>query len=100
MKDRDTIKEQFIAGEVKYIVATIASINAGVDGLQKVCHTEVWLDQADGVKNIQASGRLNRQGQPAERITRYVLHSDPSDDPKMAEKLVLQAVEMRATLSK
>ena len=100
VKDRDTIKEHFIAGKVKYIVATIASINAGVDGLQKVCHTEVWLDQADGVKNIQASGRLNRQGQPAERITRYVLHSDPSDDPKMAEKLVLQAVEMRATLSK
>ena len=97
---RDAIKVKFMAGEVKYLVATIASFGTGVDGAQKVCHTEVWLNKSfNRVDNSQCEGRVNRQGQEADRITRYELVST-LDDAKTIEKLEADALAMRASLTK
>jgi hypothetical protein len=63
-RDRAAIKKGFIDGDVRVIVAQIASIGEGTDGLQLACHNEVWLSLSeDRVKNTQAMSRLHRSGQ-------------------------------------
>ena len=61
--DRQTIKEQFIAGEHDYIVATISSLAVAVDGLQKRCSKIVWLSRQESeYLNAQATARIWRPG--------------------------------------
>ena len=94
---RDAVKRQFMNREVRFLVATIASFGTGVDGAQRVCHTEVWVDQSfNRIENEQATGRVNRTGQPSARITRYELISTPDDESTIA-KLEADALAMRAS---
>lgn len=69
-------REEYIAEfgvSFKYLVAVIAALDAGVDGLQKNCNTMVWMSRSeDGVTNQQTEARLARRGQPAD----YVLSID------------------------
>lgn len=62
---RQSILSQFgTKSGPRYIVATIASIGEGVDGLQDRCATEVWLSRSDDrIINEQAGKRLHRRGQ-------------------------------------
>ena len=58
------------------IVATIGSIGEGVDRLQLVCNTEVWLSLDDNrLLNRQAQWRLDRTGQLPQPINRYLIRS-------------------------
>lgn len=64
-KQRDAIKESFTSegGEVQYIVAVIAALSTGYDGLQKVCNRMIWLSESESViENAQAQARLFRPG--------------------------------------
>lgn len=48
----------------QYLVATIAALGEGIDGLQEVCSTVVWLSRDENeLLNRQVLGRLDRQGQ-------------------------------------
>lgn len=48
----------------RVLVAGIAAIGTGTDGLQYVCHNMVWMSKhPDALLNTQASGRLDRPGQ-------------------------------------
>jgi hypothetical protein len=48
----------------QYLVAVIAALGAGVDGLQENCSTVVWLSRSeDGILNDQVLGRFVRRGQ-------------------------------------
>lgn len=97
---RDEVKGRFMAGTSKYLVATIASFGTGVDGAQTVCNTEVWCDESfNRIENEQATGRVNRQGQVADRITRYKLLST-LDDEQVMSKLEADALAMRASMRK
>ena len=99
--ERQETKERFLAGQVRYLVATIAAIGTGTDGLQRVCSTEVWLNESfNGVHNQQATGRLNRTGQDADRITRYRLHARPSDDAETYTSLMEASARLNASLNK
>jgi superfamily II helicase len=61
---REDIKTAFVAGRLDYIVATIASIGEGVDGLQHRSRMMVWLSRSDNnMLNQQAFRRLYRRGQ-------------------------------------
>lgn len=73
-EDRNTLKSVFgQPDQPNVIVAVIASIAEGVDGLQKVCRKEVWCgEEENDMLNIQAIGRLRRTGQPR-RIHRYYI---------------------------
>lgn len=64
-KERERILASFGKhGGPRYIVATIAAIGEGIDGLQSVCNTEVWLSRSDDrIINEQAGKRLHRRGQ-------------------------------------
>jgi len=48
----------------RVLVAGIAAIGEGTDGLQNVCHNMFWLSKhPNALLNTQASGRLDRPGQ-------------------------------------
>lgn len=62
--ERDENLSAFTHGEAQVLIATVPALGEGVDGLQHVCHTEVWLSLDDGLTmNKQAMGRLRRPGQ-------------------------------------
>lgn len=84
----------------RVIVAVIEALAEGVDGLQHVCHTEVWLSESDnGVANQQAEGRLHRTGQ-AYPVQRYkILASDTIDEGVMTG-LLKQRSEMEEILER
>lgn len=63
-KQREEAKQKFLKGEIKYIVAVIPAIAEGVDGLQDVCSTIVWLSHSDSnLMNQQVVDRIRRRGQ-------------------------------------
>lgn len=92
-KSREQIKAEFGDG-VRYIVAVIPAMAEGVDGLQRACNVEVWLNEStNGMLNIQAEGRLNRRGQAKKRIYQYKIMARDTDDDGNFEA---RAAERRA----
>ena len=95
---RDEVLEQFIAGEVQFIVAVISAIGEGTDGLQLACSTVVWLSKDDNnLLNEQASGRLDRQGQTRSVLSYEVIADDTYDEGQLS-KLVVRRLAMNASL--
>lgn len=94
-KTRDEDAKQF-GGKYRVIVAVLAAIAEGYDGLQKVAKTEVWLNTSlDGTINTQAEGRLDRIGQNGQ-VLRIYLH----DDLGISEGRFSEAVERRLALNR
>lgn len=97
-KDRDVALESFIAGEIQFIVAVIAAIGEGTDGLQERCSVMVWLSKDDnGILNQQAMGRLDRQGQKKAVISYEIIAEDTYDAGQLST-LVLRQIEMNRSL--
>ena len=62
--EREAVKRDFIEGDLQVIVAVIAAMGVGVDGLQNVCHNMIFLSESDTeYMGRQAIGRLWRKGQ-------------------------------------
>lgn len=69
----------------RILCAVIAAAAEGIDGLQNVCNTEVWLSEDNSViLNLQASARLNRKGQ-AKRVNRFLLQCEGTVDVTAVE---------------
>lgn len=61
--------------EYDVMVATIQSIGTGTDGLQHRTSTEIWASVSDNhVDNLQAKGRVHRNGQE-HLVNRYFLRA-------------------------
>ncbi len=91
----------FTAGDVQVLLCTVGAAAEGLDGLQRVCHVEVWLDEdLNGMLCEQAKGRLNRMGQPAERIIRYYFQARDTTDDGTFQRLAQQAESNRSVLNK
>jgi superfamily II DNA or RNA helicase len=96
--DRDIALEQFIAGNIQYIVGVIAAIGEGTDGLQERCSVMVWLSKDDNrMLNEQAMGRLDRQGQKRAVISYEIIAEDTYDSGQLSN-LVLKQIEMNKSL--
>lgn len=77
---RQHLKQEFCHGSVRVLVAQIASVAEGTDGLQYACSCEIWASPSeDGLMNKQARGRLERMGQERP-VQRWILHSEDSID--------------------
>lgn len=64
----------------RVLCAVIAAAAEGIDGLQNVCNTEIWLSEDNSViLNLQASARLNRKGQ-TKRVNRFLLQCENTVD--------------------
>lgn len=79
--------QAMIDGTVRVIVAQHEAMSEGVDGLQRVCHTEIWLSQSNSlVINEQATGRLNRQGQTT-AVNRFLIQATNTVDDRVLGRL-------------
>jgi hypothetical protein len=99
-KQREIAKKAFMEGDTKYIVAVIPAIAEGVDGLQEVCSTIVWLSKSDSnILNQQVQDRIRRRGQK-EVVKVYDIVARDTYDEGQLSSLVEQQIIMNATLRK
>ena len=97
---REEAKQRFLKGTTKYIVAVIPAIAEGVDGLQDVCSTVVWLSHSDSnVLNQQVLDRIRRRGQKDVVKVYDIIARDTYDEGQMSN-LLEQQLNMNATLRK
>jgi hypothetical protein len=97
---RETAKQAFLAGKLKYIVAVIPAIAEGVDGLQDVCSTIVWLSHSDSnLMNQQVLDRIRRRGQK-EVVKVYDIVARDTYDEGQISNLLRNQLQMNATLRK
>lgn len=95
---REAAKQAFLRGECKYIVAVIPAIAEGVDGLQDVCSTVVWLSHSDSnLMNQQVLDRIRRRGQK-EIVKVYDIVARDTYDEGQLSTLVQRQLDMNATL--
>jgi len=86
-----------IDGTVRVIVAQHEAMSEGVDGLQRVCHTEIWLSQSNSlVINEQATGRLNRQGQTT-AVNRFLIQATDTVDDRVLGRLQERFDKLKAS---
>jgi SNF2 family DNA or RNA helicase len=97
-KQREAAKQAFIVGGCRYIVAVIPAIAEGVDGLQDVCSTIVWLSHSDNsLMNQQVFDRIHRRGQKEIVKVFDIVARDTFDDPQR-ESLLQKRLAMNASL--
>lgn len=95
---RDKALEDFKAGKIQAIVAVIAAIGEGTDGLQDRCSTVIWLSKDDNrLLNEQAAGRLDRRGQTNSVLSFDIVAEDTYDEGQLS-KLVEDQIKMNASL--
>lgn len=97
--DREALLGTFgRTGGPQYIVAVVAALGAGVDGLQEVCHTVVWLSETEDPNlNQQALGRLVRKGQRFNVRNVYIKAVDTKDEGVYARNIATELAN-RASL--
>jgi len=89
--------QAMIDGKVRVIVAQHEAMSEGVDGLQRVCHTEIWLSQSNSlVINEQATGRLNRQGQTT-AVNRFLIQATDTVDDRVLGRLQERFDKLKAS---
>lgn len=97
---REVGKQAFLRGDIKYIVAVIPAIAEGVDGLQDVCSTIVWLSHSDSnLMNQQVIDRIRRRGQK-EVVKIYDIIARDTFDEGQLDTLVQRQLDMNASLRK
>lgn len=95
---RQKNKEQFVSGQVKYVVAVISAIAEGVDGLQHATRNIVWVSRSDNrILNEQAMKRVHRQGQTRQVRSFDIVALDTYDSGVLSGQLS-KALEMNRTL--
>lgn len=97
-RERDVALEQFISGDIQFIVGVISAIGEGTDGLQERASVVVWLSKDDNrLLNEQAAGRLDRRGQKRSVVSYEILAEDTYDEGQLS-KLIMDQLAMNATL--
>ncbi|MBD3004793.1 DEAD/DEAH box helicase [Streptomyces sp. 5-10] len=92
---RDSLKAEFIRGDVRILVAHPASMSEGTDGMQYACRCEIIAAPSESALiNEQAEGRLYRPGQKSP-VQRWILQSEDSIDTDIAETLEGRRSRMR-----
>lgn len=82
---RDEWRQFLESDGPRILCAVIAAAAEGIDGLQNVCNTEIWLSEDNSViLNLQASARLNRKGQ-TRRVNRFLLQCENTVDVTAVE---------------
>lgn len=92
-------KKSFIEGDTQFIVANIDAIAEGVDGLQSVCNTVVWLSHSEKrIKNEQAFKRIARRGQTKPVLEIDIQARDTYDSGQLSKQLE-DELNMRKSLT-
>jgi hypothetical protein len=97
---REEAKQKFLKQQLSYIVAVIPAIAEGVDGLQDVCSTVVWLSHSDSnVLNQQVLDRIRRRGQKKLVRVYDIVARDTYDEGQLGTLLQTQ-ISMNLSLRK
>ena len=91
--DRKGIKQRFIEGDTRIIVATPNAAGVGIDGLQRVCRNVTFLSYSDSEQmNAQAVGRIARTGQ-SEQVQVWRITARDTYDSGQFSKLMETALK-------
>lgn len=95
---REEIKQAFVSGSCKYVVAVIPAIAEGVDGFQHGTRNILWMNRSDNrILNEQVIKRVHRQGQT--RTVRSVeLVAVNTYDSGVLSSQLRDAIQMNKTL--
>jgi SNF2 family DNA or RNA helicase len=97
-KQREEAKQEFINGDLQFIVAVIPAIAEGVDGLQHACNTVVWLSHSDSnILNQQVLDRVRRRGQKKVVNVYDIVARDTFDEGQL-DVLLQRELDLRASL--
>jgi len=95
---REVAKQEFMNGNLRYIVAVIPAIAEGVDGLQNACRTVVWLSHSDSnILNQQVLDRVRRRGQQRTVQVYDIVARDTYDEGQL-DTLLQRELDLRASL--
>lgn len=95
---REELKQEFLVGTVKYIVAVTSAIAEGVDGLQNATRNILWLSRSDNrILNEQAMARVHRQGQTQTVRSREII-AVGTYDSGILNSHIAKALRMNQTL--
>lgn len=97
--ENDKAKDLFINNpEVRVILGTIGAMGEGVDGLQTVSRTAIFIDRDWGPSTMeQAEDRLNRYGQ-TQPVMCYYLECEKSFDKHIGKVNLNKAEDIRRAL--
>lgn len=97
-KARAEAKEEFIHGDLKYLVAHPKAIGEGTDELQYACSVIIRLSRSgDIIIEEQLTGRTNRPGQTKQPVVIDIMAEDTRDDPQ-AETALTKELVMRQSV--
>lgn len=97
-QERETIKQDFIDGKFKYLIAVQSAVAEGVDKLQYATRNMLWMSRSDNrLLNEQATARILRRGQTQQVRSRELVAVDTYDAGVLSSQ-VLKAIEMNKTL--
>ena len=83
---------------LQIIIAVVEAIAEGTDGLQYLCHNEIWVSESNNpLMNKQARARLPRMGQ-TRVVNRWMLFSPDTHDVGIHSKQAQQIFENNASL--
>lgn len=89
--------QAMINGSVRVLVILHEAGAEGIDGLQRVCHTEIWLSMSNSlIINEQATGRLNRQGQ-TQIVNRFLIQATDTVDSRVLGRLQERFDKLKAS---
>lgn len=95
---REEAKQAFVGGSCKYLVAVIAAIAEGVDGLQHGTRNILWLNRSDNrILNEQVVKRVHRQGQTRQVRSVELVAVDTYDSGVLSSQ-IQAAIKMNKTL--
>jgi superfamily II DNA or RNA helicase len=95
---REEVKQAFVGGSCKYVVAVISAIAEGVDGLQLATSNILWLNRSDNrILNEQAVKRVHRQGQTKTVKSVELIAVDTYDAGVLSDQ-INKALQMNQTL--
>jgi len=98
-KHRDEMGDRFASGEIRVLVGVIAAMGTGVDFLQEVTSTMVWLSRSDDATDSeQAKGRLDRMGAIG-RMVSIEIQAEGTYDENILDKNIEAALARNASLS-
>lgn len=95
---RKIVKQQFIDGEIQFLVGVQAAMGTGTDGLQHASHIVVMMSKADRrIDNEQGIARLNRKGQTKQVHLVNMIANDTVDTGQHSKQME-DALKMQRSL--
>lgn len=93
--DRDAVKQRFLDDpSMMYLVCVIQAAGTGLDGLQAVCRTVVFLSEVEGseIDQLQAVSRIWRTG-GSDWIRYIVIQARDTRDANVTSNLIQKALD-------